>query len=223
MNKPLRAGVFAACCVLAAACRPARPALGPVPAEIHSVEGYASIRYSRGGGSAKSRLAFLLVPPGGGRLEALGPLNRSLFQVFIDEPDAVLVVPSKKAYWRGPRPEVLDSGLGFSLSLEEIAGILCGRFDGPAFRSGWALDRDGERRVSAGRGKDFEFRVDEFFGGSTVPRRLTFLGSESSGTLTLLSLDFNSADADARIRASLPPGFARLSRAEMEKLLRDEN
>jgi hypothetical protein len=209
--------------LLSVSCRPSRPVLGPVPSEIRTLEGYASLRYSRGGASAKSRLAFLLAPPGRGRLEVLGPLNQRLFEVSIDEPDAVLILPSKRAYWRGPRADVFETGLGFPLDLPEIAALLLGRWENLDAGRGWTLDRDAAGRAAAGRRPGFEFRIEEFFPSAAIARRLSFRGDESAGTLTLLSIEFNASDPEARIGSSLPPGYARVPRAEMEKLLRDEN
>jgi len=219
----LPAAAALCCAFLAFSCRPAKPALGPVPSEIRTLEGYASIRYTRGGAAAKSRLAFLFAPPGRGRIEVLGPLNRHLFEVSVDEPDAVLIIASKRAYWRGPRAEVFETGLGFPLSLPEITALLLGRWDGVAPDKSWALDRDPDGRVSAGRRPDFEFRIEEFFPDAAIARKLTFRGGESAGTLTILSIEFNTSDPEARIGSSIPPGYARVSRADMEKLLRDEN
>jgi len=141
----------------------------------------------------------------------------------VDEPDAVLILPSKRAYWRGPRGEVFESGLGFPLSLPEIAALLLGRWDGVGPDKGWALDRDSDGRVSAGRRPDFDFRIEEFFPAAPIARKLTFRGGENSGTLTVLSIEFNTSDPEARIGSSIPPGYVRVSRSDMEKMLRDEN
>ncbi len=215
------AALFAA--VLSAACRPAKPALGPVPSEIRTLEGFASIRYSRGGASAKSRLAFLLAPPGRGRIEVLGPLNQRVFEVSVDEPDAVLILPSKRAYWRGPRDEVFETGLGFPLSLPETAALILGRWGRMGLDNGWALDLDADGRAYAGRRPGFEFRVEEFFPAASIARKLTFRGGQSAGTMTILSIEFNASDPESRIGSSIPPGYARVSRADMEKMLHDEN
>ncbi len=219
----LSAAAALSAALLSACCRPAKPFLGPVPSEIRTLEGFASIRYSRGGASAKSRLAFLLAPPDRGRIEVLGPFSQRLFEVSVDEPDAVLIVASKRAYWRGPREEVFETGLGFPLGLPEIAALLLGRWDRTVLDKGWALDRDADGRACAGRRPGFEFRVEEFFPAAPVARKLTFRGGESAGTLTLLSIEFNTADPEARIGSSIPPGYARVSRADMEKMLHDEN
>jgi hypothetical protein len=219
--------VGAAFLLLAVACRPGRPALGPLPERIESLQGFASIRYSRGGSSARARLAFRLVAPDRAGLEALDPLNRTLFTVGVEGEDATLIVPSRKAYWTGARADVLDAGLGFPLSVAEMIGLLSGRWpegpDGQARPAGWTLTRDGEGRIAAGRRDGFDFRVDEFFTRTAVPRKLVFRAANSSGTLTVLGLTANEAGSDAMRPPAVPPSFARLTRSEMERLLRHED
>jgi hypothetical protein len=217
-----RVVVAASVLLLAAACRPGRIELGPVPERIESVQGYASIRTIRSGASARARLAFRLVPPGIARLEALDPLNRTIFQVSVDGEEAVLIVPSRKAFWSGPRADVLDAGLGFPLSAAEMAGLLAGR--GPAVPDAeWTLIRDGQGRIVSGSRQGFSFRVEEFFSRAAVPRRLGFTAAEASGSLTVLGLTFNAAAPDAGAPLRIPPGYARLTKAEMTRLLRDED
>jgi len=223
MTKRIVLAAAAGILSIASACRISRPFIGPVPAEIRSVEGYAALRTTRGGASAKSRLAFLLLPPGRGRLEVLGPLQQRLFVVDVDEPGAILTVPSKKAYWQASRTEILDAGLGFPLSLAEIVGVLSGTWDGPAFRTAWRFDRDDRSRVFAGRREGFDFRIDEYFPGTSAPRRLTFQAAEGGGAMTILSLAFNAADPGVRLAAPIPASYTRISREAMERLLRDED
>ncbi len=225
-RRRLWAALAVSACILSA-CRPSRIALGPLPQRITEIEGQASLRYSRDGSMTRSRLAFVLVLPGRGRLQALDPLNRRLFEVDVEEPGAVLIVPSKKAYWKASRAEVLEAGLGFPLSIREMAGVISGRWEGPDEEVGvfsdWTLDRDSAGRVVSGSRSGFAFRVEEFFPGSSVPQRLSFFGTGSSGALTLLSLGFNASGAEAALGRPIPPSFVRLSRADMEKILRDEN
>lgn len=217
-----RVVIAASVLLLAAACRPGRIALGPVPERIESVQGYASIRTIRSGAASRARLAFRLVPPGMARLEALDPLNRTIFQVTVDGEEAVLVVPSRKAFWSGPRADVLDAGLGFPLSAAEMAGLLAGRGpDAPADE--WALIRDGQGRIDSGSRRGFSFRVEEFFPRADVPRRISFTAEEASGTLTVLGLTFNAAAPGASAPLRIPPGYARLTKPEMTRLLRDED
>ncbi len=219
--------VAASALLLLASCRPGRPVLGPVPDRIASIQGHASIRTNRSGASARARLAFHLVPPGIARLEALDPLNRTIFTVSMDGEEAVLVVPSRKAYWSGPRADVLDAGLGFPLSVVEMAGLLTGR--GPAVSeaagsdAAWTLSRDGRGRVVSGSRRGFSFGVDEFFSQGAVPRRIGFAAADVSGTLTVLGLAFNATPPAADASAKIPSSYARLTKAEMIRLLRDED
>lgn len=222
-----RIAVAASALLLLASCRPGRPVLGPVPDRIASIQGHASIRTNRSGASARARLAFRLVPPGMARLEALDPLNRTIFTVSVDGEDAVLVVPSRKAYWSGPRADVLEAGLGFPLSVAEMAGLLTGRGPAAAAEAGsdmaWTLSRDGRGRVVSGSRRGFSFGVDEFFSQGAVPRRISFAAGDVSGSLTVLGLAFNATPLEANEPPKIPPSYARLTKAEMIRLLRDED
>jgi hypothetical protein len=219
--------VAASALLLLASCRPGRPVLGPVPERIESVQGHASIRTNRSGASARARLAFRLVPPLLARLEALDPLNRTIFTVSVDGDEAVLIVPSRKAYWSGPRTDVLDAGLGFPLSVVEMAGLLTGRGPSAPEAAGedaaWTLSRDVKGRVVSGSRRGFSFGVDEFFSQAGVPRRIRFAAADVSGTLTVLGLSFNAAAPEAAVSPRIPPAYARLTKAEMTRLLRDED
>jgi hypothetical protein len=221
-----RFALAAAALLLAASCRPPRPALGPVPERLESIQGQASIRSARNGRAGRARLAFFLRLPGRAFLEALDPLNRTIFQVAIEEDEAILLVPSRKAYWSGPRAEVMESGLGFPLSVAEMAGLLGGRWSasspGETLPDGWELVRDGRGRVTGGRRGDFSFRVEEFFPRRDVPRRIGYASADGDGALTVLRLDFNAESSGPwPALPRIPASYARLTRVEMERLLRD--
>jgi len=221
-----RFALAAAVLLLASSCRPGRPALGPVPDRLESVQGHASIRHTRGGQAGRARLAFLLLPPGRAVLEALDPLNRTIFEVGVEGEEATVLVPSRKACWTGPRAEVLESGLGFPLGVAEMAEMLSGRWGaslgGESLFSGWELARDGQGRVDGGRRPGFSFRVDEFFPRRAVPRKIGYSSGDGSGALTVLSITFNAAASGAgRLPLRIPESYIRLTRAEMERLLRD--
>ncbi|MDD8025252.1 MAG: hypothetical protein PHI34_01975 [Acidobacteriota bacterium] len=222
-----RFAVGAAILLLAAACRTGRPILGPIPERIESIRGEASLRLARTGGAGRARLAFLLQPPGRASLEALDPLNRTIFRVMIEGETATLIVPSRRAYWTGARTEVLAAGLGFPLSVAEMAGMLCGRWAsaaGPDAPVGWDLTRDGQGRIGGGRREGFSFRVDEFFPRRPIPRKIVFASADGSGALTVRGLSFNiPAGAGALQPAAIPLSFVRLTGAEMQRLLRDED
>ena len=219
--------LLAAAVLLVPSCRPRTPVLGPVPERIVEIEGFASLRYERGGASNRVRLAFILAPPGRGRLDVLGPIGRLIFNVVVEEPEAVLLVPSKKACWQASREEVLAAGLGFPLDIAEIGRLLSGRWKetsgSPGDPAGWTLERDASGRVRGGGREGFVFRVEEFFPAAEIPRRFSFSGSDGSGMLSILSLAFNRAGAEAALGIAIPSSYSRLSRAEMERLLRDED
>lgn len=221
-----RYALVAAALLLASACRPPRPALGPVPDRLESVQGQASLRHARGGRAGRARLAFFLLPPGRAFLEVLDPLNRTIFQVAIEGEEAILVVPSRKACWSGPRVEVMESGLGFPLSVAEMAGLLGGRWAAPppeaGLAEGWRIDRDDRGRVAGGRRGGFSFRVEEFFPRRDVPRRIGYASADGGGALTVLSLAFNAAaSGPGPAPPRIPASYTLLTRAEMERLLRD--
>ena len=225
VRKHLLLGALAAFVLAAAAACPTRPVLEPVPAEVREVAGYASLRYERGGSSTRVRIAFLIRLPGLGRIEALGALNTSLFEVRVREPEAVLIVPSKKAAWRDRRETVLEAGLGFPLGLDEIAALLCGRWGGAADGpfAAWSFERDASGRVVSGGREGFSFRIEETFAGSGVPRRIKFEADDSAGTISLLRLEFNRDKPESLYDLDAFPAFARVTREEMERLLRDED
>ncbi len=215
-----RFALAAALLLLSLACRPGRPARGPGPDRLESLRGQASIRHVRGGQSGRARLAFLLLPPGRAFLEAFDPLNRTIFQVAVEGEEATLLVPRRRAYWAGARAEVLEAGLGFPLAVGEMAEMLSGRW--PGGTAGWELDRDGQGRVAGGRREGFSFRVDEFFPRRGVPRRIGYASAAGSGSLSVSSLGFNDPAAGAGLPPlRIPSAFIRLTRAEMERLLRD--
>lgn len=221
-----RYALAAAALLLLPSCRPPRPALGLVPDRIESVRGQAVIRHARGGRAGRARLAFFLRLPDRAFLEALDPLNRTIFQVAIEGDEAVLIVPSRKAYWSGPRTEVMEAGLGFPLSVAEMAGLLGGRWSasppGESLPDGWELVRDGRGRVAGGRRGGFSFQVEEFFPRRDAPRRIGYASADGAGALTVLRLDFPAASPDSGpVRPRIPASYARLTRAEMERLLRD--
>jgi hypothetical protein len=204
-----------------AACRPPAPTLIP-PADVHGIRGLASLKISREGRTARSKFSFAISLPDRGRIDVVDPLGRTALQFFVEGEEAYLVLPSKRAYGCGGRGEVLEKFLGFPLDLDELAGLLAGRWgrgEG-TFPQGWAFERDGRGRMSAGRREDFSFVVLEFFPGDGVPRRFSFRGGASEGTVTLLQAAFNGP-------AILPAlGFRErcrlLSWEEIERLLRDE-
>ncbi len=226
-----RRGVLAVCLAASAAallvgCRPPEAALLP-PSDISGLEGYVSLRLSGEWGGAKSRVGFQIQRPGSGRLEVLDPLGRVVFTVVIIEPEALLAVPSEKAFCLATRRDILDRFLGFSPDLEEWAALVSGLW-GPLSGSGepafgWEVERDGSGRVVSGRKGGVEFEVREFHKNSLLPRRLAFRSEASEGLLTVLRLRFNPPLRQGSFSLSPPPGFEQRTLEEMERLFRRED
>lgn len=208
------------------ACRAPAPRLLP-PAEISSLEGYASLRLSTEAGSGKAKISFLVRPPSQGRVEVFDVLGRVVFYFVLDGPAAQIVVPSEKIFALAASEEVMARFLGFALSLEEWTAVLAGFWpdassdaEGP---SGWSLERDGRKRVVSGRKGEVFFEVTEFFSGSPAPRRIAFGSQLGEGRLTVLSLRYNSNLRDAAFLMTPPGGYQSRTWEDVERLLRRED
>ncbi len=88
-------------------CRPSQVLISPIPSDIKSMEGYASLRITTGQSAARSKFSFLLSLPNQGRMEVSDFLGRSIYQIFIVENKSYLVVPSKKVFWQGEEEEII--------------------------------------------------------------------------------------------------------------------
>ncbi|MBN2199999.1 MAG: hypothetical protein JW747_09160 [Candidatus Aminicenantes bacterium] len=207
-------------------CRRRPPQLVPPP-EIGSVEGYASLRFSGEGGTAKSRLSFQIRLPDRGRIEVFDILGRTVLYFVMEGTEALLVVPSEAAYCVVGSDEILSRFLGFALDVGEWTALLSGVWpevsaSGENLR-GWSLERDVRNRVRSGRRGGVFFEVAEFFGGSPSPRRIDFASERGVGRLTVLSLRYNSAPAEAAFLRTPPPSFEARTWEDIERLLRRED
>jgi len=226
---------IAACSLLAlgaifaaAACHLQPPALAPVPALLDEIEGYASFKVTRSGETAKSKLSFVLEPSRRAKVEVLDLLSRTVAEIYVDGQDGYLILPLEKAYWKATPEEIIGKFLGSRLSLPEMTGLLCGRWRGE--RSGeelvfseWAFEEDAGKRKVSGRKEDFEFKVLEFFRGSSVPRRLDFRSTDCRGTISLLAMAFNRPVAENLFALDFLERFSSKSWEDIEKILRHEN
>jgi outer membrane biogenesis lipoprotein LolB len=155
---------------------------------VASVEGFATFRLSREGGTAKSKFSFVFRLPGQGRIEVLDPIGRTASILFLDSEEAYLVLPGRRAYWRAGREEVMSKLLGFALGLEDLTHLLTGRAER---LSGWSLEKDGQGRVVRGQSEDLQFEVRQFFERSLIPRLLVLSRAEDRGSLRVLRMNFN--------------------------------
>ena len=197
-------------------CRVFRPNLRP-PAEIRTIEGYASLRLTRGGETARTKFAFSLTLPDQARIEVFDVLGRSVSVFLIRGDEAYLVLPSEKAYWRGGRDEVIEKFLGFPVRPAEIAGLLTGRWSGEAARV-WVFERDTRGRAISGIRGGLSFRILEFFPGGDLPRRWSFRNAETEGRVGLLDAAFDRPSAETS--TAFLRTFSSKTWVEIERLLR---
>jgi outer membrane biogenesis lipoprotein LolB len=203
-------------------CYPSRPSFTPLPPQLKSIEGYASLRLTREEGTVKSRFSFIFLLPGRGRIDIYDPLGRAVSSLFIEENAAVLVLPAKKIYWRAAREEVMSRFLGFALSPQEITSILSGKLED---LSGWDLAKDAQGKIVRGRRDALRFEVRQFFGTSRLPRLLALSSSGDRGSLKILRLNFNQPLKKDAFRPSFleDKDYLAATWAEIEKWLRHED
>ena len=212
-------------------CRPSEFLLAPLPSKIDRMEGYASIRITGDEGTARSKFSFLFQLPHQGRIEVSHTFGRTFYQIIINEEKAALVLPSKKIYWQGEEDEIFNKFLGFRLSLDEMIGLLSGKWrerqtgmDYEESRKGWRFEKDKEGRITAGQRGDFRFEIREFFKKTFITRQLFFWHPLSRSRLKVLSINFNRPVKKKDLFSlSFLKKYKQKSWAEIEKILADEN
>jgi len=229
----LRGFRWAALAALAAAalsgCAGRPPRLAPIPDTLTSIEGDGSLSLTGPGGTARSRFSFILLTPGRARIDVFDPLGRLVYFLLITDDQALMAVPSKKAFGRGSREEVIARFLGFGLTPGEIASLLTGRWPeggfGPEALGGdaWTLQRDDRNRVASGERGYLRFNVREFFPDSTAARLLAFEHLDSKGRIKVRYMAFNRPRPGATEAATLLKGYNERTWREMEALLSDED
>lgn len=203
-------------------CHPSRPSLSPLPSEVKSVEGYASLRLTEEGTTVKSRFSFIFVLPSQGRIDVKDPLGRGVASLFIEENESYFVLPSKKIYWGADREEALAKFLGFALSPQEVASLLTGKLEG---LDGWDVEKDARNRVIRGRRDGLRFEVNQFFSDSAVPQLIGLAHAGASGSLKVLRLNFNQPPKKEAFRLAFldDKDYSATTWAEIEKWLRHED
>jgi Outer membrane lipoprotein LolB len=187
---------------------------------VESIEGFATFRLSRGGEAAKSKLSFIFRLPGQGRIEVLDPLGRTASILFLDNEEAYLVLPGRRAYWKSGREEVMSRLLGFALEIQDLVDILTGR---PDRLSGWNLEKDGRGRVVLGRRDELSFEIRQFFEPGPIPWLLVLSRSQDKGSLRILRMSFNQPAKDRAFEHFFleDSGYRPAEWAEVEKWLRE--
>lgn len=209
-------GALTGAALFAGACRPFRPSLHPA-AEVREIEGYASLRLTRGEETSRAKFAFAILLPNRARLEVFDALGRSASIFLIRGDEAYLILPSERVYWRGERDEVIAKFLGFPVQPAEIAGLISGRWSDKA-SADWVFVRDAHGRVVSGTRNELSFLVQEFFPGSGLPRRWAFRHAGTEGVVGLLEAAFDRPAPDFSLDFLRP--YASKTWPEIEKLLR---
>ncbi len=204
------------------ACYPSKPLFSPPPAQVTSIEGYASLSLTRRNETARARLSFLFQVPQPGYIEIQDTLGRTSARLWIGEDGALLVLPSEKVYWRAGQEEAVDKLLGFSLGLEEITAILQGRW---SQLKGWDLKMDERQRLIEARRDSLRVEVRRFFGTTSLPQQMRLSQDGDRGNLRLLRLRFNQPLKKGAFDLSFleAKGYRACGWEEIERLLRNED
>lgn len=211
-----------------AACVSGPPLLSPPPAHVETLDGFGSLTLRGEAGSLRGRFSFLIVLPDKARIEILDPFGRTRSVLIFRERTAYMLLPSRKAYWTGPEEELMTNFLGFGLTAGELAGLLGGQWAGAGTLEAqgggsWAFEKAGTGRVLSGAKDGFRFKVEEFYGKTSVPRSVGFSRSGEAGRLRVLQVRFNRPPRGDAFGLSALEGSARKTWPEIEELLRDEN
>ncbi len=217
------------CLFTLAGCGSSNILLSPLPDNIKSMEGYASIKISSKDRTARSKFTFLFRLPDQGWIEVCNFLGTTLYQIVIDGEEAYFVIPSKKAYWHGPEEEIIDVFLGFQLSLNDIISLLFGLWDRPVVTTGirptdagWRLDKDGKGRIAAGRREKFSFRVEKFIENTAFALVLNYKHPYSQGQIRVLRMNVNSPIRPALFNKAFLKRFQQKTWFEIQEMLNDD-
>jgi hypothetical protein len=209
-----------------AGCAARPPVLVPPAGPIAAVEGFGSISLQGADSVLKGRFAFHFRVPGRGRIEALDPLGRTIFYLFLSEDRGSFVLPREKAYIEEPPAELMGRILGFPLRPDEIVRLLGGTWEAPGpdpcfdTRAGWDVWRDGQGRVARGGRDDLRFSVREFFAGAGVPRDIEFAQPGMTGRLKILSLRFNPPERAGAFDTTFVRAFSLKTWEEIEEIIK---
>jgi len=195
--------------------------LTPVPPQIESMEGYASLKVEGAQGSVQTKFSFLFVSPDRGRIDASDFLGRAIYQVIITDNQAYFVLPSKKVYWRAEEQEIVFRFMGFHLNLEEMASLLSGHWsedkeEGSLFE--WDFERDNQNRIVRGNRGDLQFYVEEFIANTDIARAIFFSHPLNEGRLKIRNIGFNQPLNDRAFSTGFIQRYEEKTWEEIQKL-----
>jgi outer membrane biogenesis lipoprotein LolB len=178
---------------LIGACAARPPRLVPPSGGSEAVEGFGSASVSGAEASVKGKFGFAFRRPGLGRIEAVDPIGRTAFLIFVRDGRAWFVLPGRKVYAEDDARAMMVRFLGIALSPDEAIRLLTGAWPdgGDGGEGGWRVERDAGGRVARGVSGDYSFAVRTWFPGDAVPREIGVAGPGASGRIKVLKLGFD--------------------------------
>jgi hypothetical protein len=212
------------CLMILFSCGGSKLLLTPIPPQIESMEGHASLRIKNEEGSAKSKFSFVFHLPSQCRIEASDFIGRTLYHIIISEEGAFFVVPSKQVFWQGKEEEIVSRFLGFRLNLNEMISLLNGEWDWKneedrARLDEWIFERDNQGRVVIGRREDLWFYMEEFIVNTTLARTIVFKHPLNEGRVKILNIGFNYPIQEGAFSTTSLMHYQQKTWAEIEALL----
>lgn len=188
---------FAGVLLFSIQCVPSRVLLSPVPSEIRSVEGHASLRIYGEDGTVRTKFSFLFLLPDQGDIVASNFLGQTIYRITITSDEAFLIIPSKKVYWKGREEEIIDTFLGFKLNMQEMISLLTGEWQELGLiqkdrkDQRWEFEKDQAGRIISGWRDSLRFEIEEFVNDSHLARVITFESMFTTGRVRLIKAAFN--------------------------------
>lgn len=210
---------------LFSACVPRKVFLAPSADQVEEIEGYASLRVSTNQKTTRSRVSFLFLLPGNGRIEVLDPLGKVHYQLFFVGDTAYFVVPEKKAYWMGQEEEIMDKLFGFHLSLSDVVGLMSGYWSnhgeekGPEGMDSWTFSKNKKGWIQSGQRREFKFTVEEFFGQTPWVQEVLFYHPYTEGRVKILDVHFNQPVSEMAFATSFTLRYAKKTWEEIKEML----
>jgi len=187
-RRAIPAGFLLILVLLIGACAGPPPRLVPPAGGVEAIEGYGSASISGAEASVKGKFGFVFRRSGLGRIEAVDPIGRTAFLIYVRDGRAWFVLPGRKAYTEGDARTMMERVLGIALSPDEAISLLTG---GWPEAGAWRIERDGRGRVARGSSGDHSFTVRTWFPGDAVPREVGVAGPAAAGRIKVLKLNFD--------------------------------
>jgi len=221
--------VFTGFVLFSIQCLPGKVLFSPVPSEIKSVEGYASLRVYGEEGTIRTKFSFLFLLPDQGDIVASNFLGQTIYRITITSDEAFLIIPSKKVYWKGKEEEIIDTFLGFKLNMREMISLLTGEWQELGMLQKdqhdqrWEVEKDQAGRIKSGWRDSLRFSVEEFVDDSHLARILVFENMFTTGRVRLIKAAFNKPVRPKSFATDFLQQYQRKSWEEIQALIDNES